>query len=207
MPLVSLGRASRGRAAGGGAPSARPCTTRRNPRPDSVRPAAATRTREARITRSMLISPNPPARITSVLNPEGYRTSYSYDSASRRAFKYLANGLRASFTYDSANQLLEIGNQGVGTVISDYAYRYDPAGNRTSVKELDGSRVTWLYDKTNQLLGENRTGTSPYRNTFTFDSRGNRTVNNQGGTRTTTTYDVANQIVYSFAAGGRTTYV
>src|SRR5262249_40460515 len=45
------------------------------------------------------------------------------------------------------------------------------------------------------------------RNTFTFDSRGNRTVNNQGGARTTTTYDAANQIVYSLAAAGRTTYV
>ena len=53
------------------------------------------------------------------------------------------------------------------------------AGNRTRVREVDGSRVTWLYDKTNQLIGENRTGTSPHRNTFTFDSRGNRTVNNQ----------------------------
>jgi len=39
-----------------------------------------------------------------------------------------------------------------------------------------------------------------------FDSRGNRTVNNQGGARTTTTYDTANQIVYSVAAAGRTTY-
>lgn len=81
-------------------------------------------------------------RITRAINPEAVRTSYSYDSAGRRTFKFLANGLRASFIYDNANQLIEIGNQGVGTVISDYAYRYDPAGNPTSVKELDGSRVT-----------------------------------------------------------------
>ena len=76
-----------------------------------------------------------------------------------------------------------------------------------AVVEADASRVTWVYDKTYQLLGENRTGTSPYRNTFVFDSRGNRTLNNQGGARTTTSYDAANQIVYSQAAGGRTTYV
>src|SRR5439155_6598820 len=58
-----------------------------------------------------------------------------------------------------------------------------------------------------QLTGENRTGASPYRTTFVYDSRGNRTVNNQGGNRTTTTYDAANQIAFSKAAGGRTTYV
>lgn len=40
-----------------------------------------------------------------------------------------------------------------------------------------------------------------------FDSRGNRTVNNQAGSRTTTTYDAGNQIICSVAAGGRTTYV
>jgi uncharacterized protein RhaS with RHS repeats len=45
------------------------------------------------------------------------------------------------------------------------------------------------------------------RNTFVFDSRGNRTLNNQAGSRTTTTYDAANQIAYAVAAGGRTTYV
>jgi YD repeat-containing protein len=63
-----------------------------------------------------------------------------------------------------------------------------------------------VYDKTNQLTGENRTGSSPYRNTFTFDSRGNRTVNNAAGARTTTVYNAANQITYSLAAAGRTTY-
>jgi RHS repeat-associated protein len=147
-------------------------------------------------------------RITRVLNPEGARTSYTYDTASRRTVKYLANGTRASFSYDNANELTRIANIGSGrTTISSYTYRYDPAGNRTAVIEADASRVTWLYDKTYQLTGENRTGTTPYRNTFTFDSRGNRLVNNQGGTRTTTTYDPGNQIVYSQAAGGRTTYV
>jgi RHS repeat-associated protein len=146
-------------------------------------------------------------RITFLLNPEGDRTSYSYDNASRRTVQRLANGTRASFSYDNADQMTRVANLGpTGTTISSYSYRYDPAGNRSSVLEADASRVTWLYDKTNQLTGENRIGTSPGRNTFVFDSRGNRTLNNEAGTRTTTTYDAANQIVYSLAAAGRTTY-
>jgi YD repeat-containing protein len=146
-------------------------------------------------------------RITCVFNSEGNRTSYSYDAASRRTFKYLANGLLANFTYGYAKRILEIGNQDIGAIISDYAYSYHPAGNRTSDKELDGSGATWIYDTTNELLGQNRTGTSPYRDTFTFDSRGNRTVNNQCRARATTTCDVAKQIIRSLTAGSRTTYV
>jgi hypothetical protein len=39
-------------------------------------------------------------------------------------------------------------------------------GNRYAVAEADGSRVTCLYDNLYQLTGENRTGTTPFRNTF-----------------------------------------
>ncbi|MCA9031259.1 MAG: hypothetical protein KDA66_10645, partial [Planctomycetaceae bacterium] len=72
--------------------------------------------------------------------------------------------------------------------------------------EADGSRVTWLYDNTYQLTGEHRSGTTPYRNTFTYDSRGNRTLKNEGGTRTTYAYDAANQLQTAKTSGGTTTY-
>ena len=119
----------------------------------------------------------------------------------------IATACRKAVENDDWDSAEEDGDGSGATTISSYAYRYDPAGNRTAVVEADASRVTWLYDNAYQLTGENRTGTSPARNTFTFDSRGNRTLNNQGGTRTTTTYDAANQIVYSLAAAGRTTYI
>jgi RHS repeat-associated protein len=58
----------------------------------------------------------------------------------------------------------------------------------------------------NQLLGENRTGTNPYRQTYTYDATQNRTLNNNAGTRTTFAYDAANQLKFSQAVAGRTTY-
>jgi YD repeat-containing protein len=65
-------------------------------------------------------------------------------------------------------------------------YRYDNSGNRNVMIEGGGSaRVTWSYDKQNQLTGENRTGTNAYRQTYTYDAGGNRTLKNIGGTRTT----------------------
>ena len=125
----------------------------------------------------------------------------------RRTVKKLANGTRASFTYDAANRLTKLANlKSDGTTISSFEYKYDRAGNRTSVLEADGSRVTWSYDATYQLLAEHRTGSTPYRNTFTYDSRGNRTLKNEDGARTTYAYDDANQLEYAETASGRTTY-
>ena len=147
-------------------------------------------------------------RINRIINPEGDRTTYAYDAASRRLVKKLANGARASFTYDTVDNLTVLANmQTDGSYISRYDYRYDPTGNRYAVLEADGSRVTWLSDGTYRLTGENRTGTSPYRNTFSYDSRGNRTLKNESGARTTYAYDAANQLRYGDAASGRTTYL
>jgi RHS repeat-associated protein len=146
-------------------------------------------------------------RITRVVNPEGDRTSYSYDANSRRTVKKLANGTRASFTYDNADQLTTVANMtSAGAYVSRYDYKYDGTGNRMGVLEANGDRVTWVYDATYQLTAERRSGASAYANTFTYDSRSNRTVKNESGTRTTTVYDGANQIRYSQALAGRTTY-
>ncbi|MCA8990770.1 MAG: RHS repeat-associated core domain-containing protein [Planctomycetaceae bacterium] len=147
------------------------------------------------------------SRLTSLVNPQGERTTYAYDAAGRRTVKKLANGTRASFTYDAASRLTTLANlKSDNTVISKFDYQYDAVGNRKSVVEADGSRVTWLYDNTYQLTGEHRTGTTPYRNTFTYDSRGNRTLKNEGGTRTTYAYDAANQLQTAKTTGGTTTY-
>ena len=72
----------------------------------------------------------------------------------------------------------------------------------------DGSaaRTTWTYDNQNQLLGEYRTGTNAYRQTFTYDAAGNRTLKNVDAVRTTYAYDAANQLQYGQAVAGRTTF-
>ncbi len=146
-------------------------------------------------------------RITQVLNPQGNRTSYSYDPAGRRTVKKLSNGTRASFTYDGANRLTRLANlKSDGTTISSFGYKYDKVGHRTAVLEADGSRVTWSYDATYQLTGEHRTGSSAYRDTYTYDPTGNRLLKIHDGARTTYAYDAANQLTYSHDVSGRTTY-
>ena len=146
-------------------------------------------------------------RIKEVVNPQGERTTYDYDPGGRRTVKKLANGTRASFSYDAASNLTRLANlKSDGTTISSFDYDYNKVGNRTAVQEADGSRVTWSYDATYQLTGEHRTGSTPYRDTYTYDASGNRLLKIHDGARTTSAYDAASQLIYSEDASGRTTY-
>ena len=72
--------------------------------------------------------------------------------------------------------------------------------------EADGDRVTWSYDHTYQLTAEHRSGVNAYAHTFSYDPVGNRLAKLDDGAATTSTYDVANRIIYSESLAGRTTY-
>ncbi len=147
-------------------------------------------------------------QLSQIINPQGERTTFAYDAAGRRTVKKLANGSRTSFTYDVASRVTSVAHlKSDGSEQARFGYKYDKVGNRKGVAELDGSRVTYLYDVLDKLVGEHRTGTNPYRNTFTYDNRGNRTLKNLDGARTTATYDDANQLTWTQDAGGRTTYI
>lgn len=71
---------------------------------------------------------------------------------------------------------------------------------------LNAAITTWTYDAESQLLGEYRTETTPYRQTYTYDPAGNRTLKDIDGDRTTYAYDIANQLVYGAASVGHTAY-
>ena len=79
-------------------------------------------------------------------------------------------------------------------------------GNRTGVTESNGDRVTWSYDKTYQLTREQRDGANSYDVTHTYDPAGNRLQKIEDGSRTTFTYDEANQLETSEDADGTITY-
>ena len=72
--------------------------------------------------------------------------------------------------------------------------------------ESTGNRVTWSYDKTYQLTNEQRSGSNSYNFTYTYGPPGNRTVVINGGVRTTSTYNPANELTKSQSAAGITTY-
>lgn len=106
-------------------------------------------------------------------------------------------GNRTSFTYDAAGQEIERKNAlGIRTSMA-----YDPAGRVTERAYPDGTRVTFAYDDTYQLTREERNGANSYDVTHTYDKVGNRTVQIDGGSRTTSTYNEANQITKQEVGG------
>src|SRR5262249_22207342 len=72
--------------------------------------------------------------------------------------------------------------------------------------EANGDRVTWTYDPAYQLKREQRSGANANTLTHTYDAAGNRTLKDDGGTRTTFAYDNANQLQYRQDGTGRTTF-
>jgi len=148
------------------------------------------------------------SRIQRILNPVNEITTFAFDQANREIVDYMANGTRASITYDLAGHITKLANiTNTSTTLTSFGYLYDGVGNRQRVVEANLDRVSWAYDHTYQLVHEARSGTNAYNVTHTWDPVGNRLVQNVGGTRTTVTYDRANEIIYSLDGTGRTTFL
>ena len=145
-------------------------------------------------------------RTSYVTNPQAQRATYSYDAASRVTGTHFANTTRASYLYDNANRLLRVANlTSTNTTLSSFVYAYDGVGNRKHVVEVTGNRVTWLYDNTYQLTNEQRSGSNSYNITYTYDAAGNRLTQINGGVRTSSTYDAANELTKTQVVAGVTT--
>ena len=141
------------------------------------------------------------------MNPQAQRATWSYDAASRVTGIHYANTTRTSYLYDNASRLLRVLNlSSTSTTLSSFSYALDAVGNRQRVVESTGNRVTWSYDKTYQLKNEQRSGSNGYNITYTYDPVGNRLSEINGGVRTTSSYDAANELTRSQAAAGITTY-
>ncbi len=145
-------------------------------------------------------------RTSYVANPQGQRATWSYDSASRVTGIHFASTTRASYLYDHADRLLRVANlTSTNTTLSSFSYALDAVGNRLRVVESTGNRVTWTYDNTYQLKNEQRSGSNSYNITYTYDPVGNRLTEINGGVRTTSTYNSANELTKTQVAAGATT--
>ncbi|MFC4766470.1 DNRLRE domain-containing protein [Effusibacillus consociatus] len=118
---------------------------------------------------------------TSLTDPLGRQTTYSYTPSGRLKEILTATNNRLSFAYDKVNRLTDVSFNGSGR----YQYGYDANSNVTSAKDLAQNR-TWTatYNELNQATSWKDDGTATI--SYTLDGAGNVTQkqlkNNTTGT-------------------------
>ena len=143
-------------------------------------------------------------RTSYVANPQAQRATWSYDAASRVTGIHFANTTRASYFVRQRQPAAARGQPDLDQ--HDALELLIRAGRALATacawSNRAGNRVTWSYDNTYQLKNEQRSGSNTYNITYTYDPVGNRLVLINGGVRTTSTYDAANELTKSQASAG-----
>ncbi len=117
-------------------------------------------------------------------------TRYSYDTAGNRTSLVDPLGQTTSFSYDNVNRLSLVDYSDPGT--ADVSYSYDAHGNRTGMTDGTGS-TGYSYDETDRLLAVTSPG--PKTVGYRYDLDGNRTkVVYPDGTAVTYTFDKGSKL-------------
>src|SRR5580704_16685040 len=144
--------------------------------------------------------------MTNILNPANEMTSLTWDALDREFHRVLANGGTISHTWDSVGNETLIENRnaaGVGQFITSNTY--SPVNNRLTVVELDGTLCTFGYDAHSQLTSEARDGTNAYNRSYVWDPLGNRVQQFDSGVLTSSTFNLANELLVVTPASGPAT--
>ncbi len=137
----------------------------------------------------------------------GAIVSRIFDSAGRLvSLSQSTPAFAAHWTYDAANQLVSVQRTVAGSETYRQTLTYDPVGNRTVQVLRNGVLSTYSYDAKNRLTQDNTTGTNAHVYNYSYDSTDNILTNNESGTVTTNTYDLASRLTTTLAGTTLTTY-
>lgn len=147
---------------------------------------------------------------TSLTDPQGVATAYSYNSLNQLSsmkiahdtfgFDYDAlgrrtdlahqNGVKTTYAYDAASRLLSVLHNYGKTTLDGATYTYDAAGNRLSKRDArTGVTSNYGYDSIYQLTGVSLGAAST--ESYSYDPVGNRLTDVAGASYT---YNVSNQL-------------
>lgn len=149
---------------------------------------------------------------SSMTNPFGETSAWSYFENNRPHTQTLGNGSQATYTYNAVGQLIDLTNttSGGATLSQFSSLLYDGAGNRmqlsTSVPAfptLSGG-TNYQYDSKNQLKQEQTTRGGGFADTFAYDSAGNPT-SFKGVTKVYNSNDQQTDTGFSYDSSGNPT--
>jgi RHS repeat-associated protein len=119
-------------------------------------------------------------RLTSVTDPALRTTSFDYDALGRRTLMRQANNVTTSYSYDAASQLTRLAHQLGATTINSFDYTYDKVGNKKTKLDRNGS-YNYTYDALDRLTQALNPLPSNPMESYVYDAVGNRTNSNQNG--------------------------
>lgn len=131
-------------------------------------------------------------RLTSVVNSFG-TTTFQYNSTGRMTRQDNPNGTYVTYTYSDVGRLTQISNFGSdNSIVSSYAYTYDNAGNRLSKTDHNGNAESYYYDNSNRLDSVEYANGSV--EIFSYDASGNRINRNKDSVTELYSYNSANYL-------------
>jgi RHS repeat-associated protein len=148
---------------------------------------------QARVITNTYESKEHPGDLSSTTDPNGKKTTFTYDSAGDLASATDAAGDKTTYTYNARGNLLtEVSPRGnaKGAKASEYTttYTYDAAGNVLTATDPLAHEQKWAYDADGNV--ESETDPNGHTTTFTYNAANQRlTVKRPNGTIERTAYD------------------
>ncbi|MGH3133443.1 MAG: RHS repeat-associated core domain-containing protein, partial [Gaiellaceae bacterium] len=153
--------------------------------------------------------PSHPGDLTSVTDPKGNSTTYTYDAAGNVASVTNAVGGKTTYTYDSLGRGLTMVSPRGNVTGADPAqyttrYSYDAAGNRLSVTDPLGHQTSYTYDNDGNLLTV--TDANSNATTYTYDAANQLTeITRADGSIIRSSYDAVGNLASQTDGAGKTT--
>ncbi|HEX2273999.1 MAG TPA: RHS repeat-associated core domain-containing protein [Acidimicrobiales bacterium] len=144
--------------------------------------------------------------LSTLTEPNGAKTTFTYDKAGRRTSTAYPNGVTQTITYDASGRQTQIkATDRAGTVLTDFTYSYiNPATRKDTALRYRataiGATMDYAYDALDRLVDARTSNARRFQ--YSYDGNGNRLSQTVGGTTTNYSYDAANRLT----AGGGLTY-
>ncbi len=138
--------------------------------------------------------------IKTVTNPEGGKTTYTYNASGYQTGIRNAKGYKTEMTYDTLGRVLTVTTPEGRTT----EYAYDAAGNILRKKDANGGITGAVYNELLQKVKEyTANGSEAEAYTYTYDAAGNLLSQTDPlGNRTVYTYDCMGRLLKEELPGG-----
>jgi YD repeat-containing protein len=140
-------------------------------------------------------------QITSIMDPLGQASTFTYDQAGNKESMTAPDGKKVVYTYDSNKRLSKVSYSGI---TKSWDYQYDSVGNLVKVSDDQTRNYSFSYDRAKRLT--NLTNLFGYSISYQLDSAGNiLSITDSNNKTTSYSYGSDNRLLSITDPSGRKT--